>query len=144
MLKYNNHPLQSCSQPAGVKSNTKDGTNIHVRWKNLHTMRRLRSINAADRWGPITGLLEFLICFSLTFSCLWSSTFINSSMWLGWLIGTGFRLSPKAITIYLLTFVLKGRRKTLLKDMFHGNSLCVFPGGKVHHITYTSSRFPAM
>lgn len=41
--------------------------------------------------------LEFLICLGLTLGCLWSSTFIKSSMWLGWLIGMGLRLSPNTI-----------------------------------------------
>lgn len=52
--------------------------------------------------------LEFLICLGLTLGCLWSSTFIKSSMWLGWLIGMGLRLSPNTIAaLRLLTFVVQ-------------------------------------
>lgn len=66
--------------------------------------------------------LEFLICFSLTLCCLWSSTFIKSPMWLGWLIGTSWRLSPNAIAVCLLTFVFKDTRKAFSRTHFMWNS----------------------
>ena len=66
--------------------------------------------------------LEFLICFSLTLCCLWSSTFIKSPMWLCRLIGTSWRLSLNAIAVCLLTFVFKDTRKASSRTHFR----CLF------------------
>lgn len=66
--------------------------------------------------------LEFLICLGLTLGCLWSSTFIKSSMWLGWLIGMGLRLSPNTIAaLRLLTFVVQrhaGKQSSRTRSVF--------------------------
>lgn len=62
--------------------------------------------------------LEFLICLSLTLGCLWSSAFIKSSMWLGWLIGMGLRLSPNTIAVAAYVCCSKACRKAILKDTF--------------------------
>lgn len=62
--------------------------------------------------------LEFLICFSLTLCCPWSSTFIKSPMWLGWLTGTSWRLSLNTITVCMLTFVFKDKRKASSRTWF--------------------------